>query len=68
MIGRMAAKRKPIGKQAGNVNLHIMLPAEMIAALDARVEEYAAGETWPKPSRTDVIRNILKEAVKSWAK
>lgn len=60
----MAAKRKPRGKQTGNVNLHIMLPAELVAALDARVDEYAAGETWPKPSRTDVIRNLLTQAIK----
>ena len=67
MVG-MAAKRKQRGKQTGNVNLHIMLPAELIAALDVRVDEYAASEMWPKPSRTDVIRNALTETVKSWKK
>jgi len=30
----MAAKRKPRGKEIGNVNLHIMLPAKMVAAFD----------------------------------
>ena len=47
------------------MSLHIKLPVELIAALDVLVDKYAAGETWPKPSRTDVIRNLLTEAVKS---
>jgi hypothetical protein len=27
---------------------------------------YAASEKWPHLSRTDLIRNVLTDAVKSW--
>lgn len=62
----MAAKTKPRGQKTGNVNLHVMLPAELLAALDEKVAEYAKSEKWPKPSRTDLIRNVLTEAVNLW--
>jgi hypothetical protein len=48
------------------VSLHINLPANLVAALDARAAELAASDTWPKPTRTDVIRNMLVEQAKNW--
>lgn len=50
------------------MNLHITLPAELVAALDARVAEQTQEDVWPKPTRTDLIRNALTGAVKSWKK
>ena len=64
----MAAKTKSRAKQTGNVNLHITLPAELVASLDKKVEECTHAETWPKPTRTDLIRNLLVEGVRSWTK
>lgn len=64
----MAAKTKPRSKQTGSVNLHITLPAELVAALDHCVAEQTRADVWPKPTRTDLIRNALTEAVKSWKK
>lgn len=64
----MAATTKPRAQKTGYVNLHVIVPAELIAALDEKVAEYAKGEIWPKPTRTDLIRNIFTEAVKSWKK
>ena len=62
----MAAKTKARTQKTGNVNLHVMLPVELLSALDEKVAEYAKGGTWPKPSRTDLIRNVLSAAVKHW--
>ena len=57
------AKSKP----SRVVDVHLHLPAELVAALDARVEALASGATWPRPSRTDLIRNLIAEAAAQWS-
>ena len=55
----MAAK-----KAVPPVQLNLRVPPEMAVALDAWVEKMNARRTWPKLTRTDVLRSLLDWGVR----
>jgi hypothetical protein len=55
----MAAKRGS-RKADGPVQLNLRVPPEMAEALDKWVGEINETRTWPKLTRTDVLRELLK--------
>lgn len=66
IVRGMAAKPTKRAKRTGPVALHINLPAELIAAYDARVEALNANPEGPRWTRTDLIKSSLASVAKGW--
>lgn len=62
------ATKKPAKKKeqtpTGLVVVNLRMPADLLEAIDARVEALNAQGGWPKSTRTDWIREVLSRAVK----
>ena len=68
ILPTMAARPvKNRSKRTGPVGIHLNLPAELIAAYDARVTALNADGSGPQWTRTDLIRNVLGVAAKAWS-
>lgn len=50
------------------VDVHVKLPTELAEQLDREVARRSEGSVYPKPNRSDLIRDVLLEASKSWGK
>lgn len=57
-------EKTPAPKRAALADLHVRLPAKLLAAVDARVRTMNAAGRWPRVTRTDLLRQVIQEAVK----
>lgn len=48
----------------GPVQLNLRVSPEMASALDQWVKEINAARTWPKLTRTDVLRELLERGLR----
>lgn len=69
MLGATASmpKKSPpkTGSAPDSVALNIRIPAELMAALDAWIGEENKLRSWPKLTRSDLVRGVLEWAART---
>lgn len=58
----LATVAKSEGPKPGPVQINLKMPPELLEAVDTWVDEINAARTWPKMTRSDVIRAVLERA------
>lgn len=62
LCGMLATVAKSEAPKAGPVQINLKMPPELLEAVDAWVEDLNRKRSWPKMTRSDVIRAVLERA------